>query len=897
MDYDTTPLLKQYFAWQHEYEDKFGPLTVVLVQIGGFYECYQVFNDVGKVVILSDILNIQKTHKSKAKDEGPRNPKMLGFPDHSIDKFVIKLIAKGWTIIRVDQYDSELPSQKEKDRCVSQIYSPSTYIENDVPTNNYLVGVITEQIKGKNYMNFCAMDLTTGICKLAHSYDTEDDSNRAVNDLKRNLYSFNPSEVICNDKTKIEGFVSCTIHTRNIGEYSKLSYQNPFLEKIYGKTTRSPIEMLGLTNYPDIVTILVMTSQFAFEHDPCIVKKLYKPEVMNDEEILLLNADSIFQLNLVNNNNSDNNSLMKIIDHTATAMGKRLLRERILRPSTSPDLLNLRYSAISAMIDIRKEVHTLMRKICDVEKKHRKAHLGKLAPRELFYLMESYDYMKKTIILCEDIKECETFDAFDKFVDEIKAMFNIEKLENVTSFTFNFFNTGVHPVIDDLQTKIDSDLAKLTTIALTLSADVGKDDSVKVTFPANEDYYLSTTLVRGRKLQKSSPSFTYTATKSVMKITSTEINNLSSSLKKAEKKIATLLRSKFSSSLSDLLGTYQDILRLTVHYISDMDVTCSGAYGASKFAYNRPVIRTNSSGSAITVTDVRHPIIERIIEDEYIGNDLQLDDDRYGLLLYGLNSSGKSSLLRAMGCNIVMAQAGLYVAASTFEFTPFHNVLCKISCSDNLFKSESTFVSEIIELRGILKKADKYSMVLADELSNGTEGLSASSIVASTIMHMVDKRAVFLLSTHLHQLVELPSITELKCLRIAHLQMEVSGKTIEYSRKLVDGSGDHLYGLEVAQLLGLDQSFMIKAFAFRAELEGKQNVILAEKKSRYNSKVYIHECSNCGSQKDLQTHHLKEQHTADKDGIIDRKFHKNTHHNLNVLCKKCHSDHHNNSPV
>jgi DNA mismatch repair protein MutS len=894
MDYDTTPLLKQYFAWQHEYEDKFGPLTVVLVQIGGFYECYQVFDDVGKVVVLSDILNIQKTHKSKAKDEGPRNPKMLGFPDHSIDKFVIKLLAKGWTIIRVDQYDSEVSSQKEKDRAVSQIYSPSTYIENDVPTNNYLVGVITEQIKGKNYINFCAMDLTTGICKLANSYDTEDDSNRAVNDLKRHLYSFNPSEVICNDKTKIQDYVSCTIHTRNIGEYSKLSYQNPFLQKIYGKTTRSPIEMLGLTNYPDMVTILVLTSQFAFEHDPCIVKKLYKPEVMNDEEILLLNADSIFQLNLVNNN-SDNNSLMKIIDHTSTAMGKRLLRDRILRPSTSTDVLNDRYSAISEMADIRKEVHILLRKICDVEKKHRKAMLGKLVPRELFYLMESYDYMKKTIILCNHIKECDTLDTFEMFVHEIKSLFNIEKLENVTTltgFTCNVFNIGVHPVLDNLQDKIDRDLAELTAISNSLSTNIGKDDSVKITFPANEDYYLSTTLVRGRKLQKIDPSFTYTATKSVMKITSTTINNLSTSLKKAEKKITTLLREKFGSSLAETVGKYQDILRLTVHYISDMDVTCSGSYCASKLAYNRPVIRSNSSGSSITVTDVRHPIIERIIDDEYIGNDLQLDDDRYGLLLYGLNSSGKSSLLRAMGCNIVMAQAGLYVAASTFEFTPFHNVLCKISCSDNLFKSESTFVSEIIELRGILKKADPYSIVLADELSNGTEGLSASSIVASTIMHMVDKRAVFLLSTHLHQLVELPSITELKCLRIAHLQMEVSGKTIEYSRKLVDGSGDHLYGLEVAQLLGLDKSFMIKAFAFRAELEGKQNVILAEKKSRYNSKVYMHECTNCGSQKDLQTHHVKEQHTADKDGIIDGKFHKNSQHNLNVLCKICHSKEH-----
>ena len=270
------------------------------------------------------------------------------------------------------------------------------------------------------------------------------------------------------------------------------------------------------------------------------------------------------------------------------------------------------------------------------------------------------------------------------------------------------------------------------------------------------------------------------------------------------------------------------------------------------------------------------------------------------MLIYGVNSSGKSSLIRALGCNIVLAQAGMFVSAKMFKYTPYTLLLSKISCQDNLFKGHSTFISELLEIRTMIKRSDNNTLVLADELCAGTEGLSATSLVSSTILHLANKKTTFMFSTHLHSLMEIEKIRECKLLFINHFSITIDeNQTISYNRKLQEGHGNSLYGLEIANSLQIGTEFMKNAFEIRSILEQKNPFILNTKKSKYNANLYVDECSTCKKQEEqvgpLHTHHIHFQKNANKCGIInDKHFHKNILHNLIILCSKCHQDVHKN---
>jgi DNA mismatch repair protein MutS len=362
---------------------------------------------------------------------------------------------------------------------------------------------------------------------------------------------------------------------------------------------------------------------------------------------------------------------------------------------------------------------------------------------------------------------------------------------------------------------------------------------------------------------------------------------------------------QYITALSELYSRYSDTFEYIIRIISEIDVAYSSAKCAQKYAYNKPIIEDKyNEQSFIDIHEMRHPIIERIIDNEFVANDIHFNPNELGVLLYSFNGVGKSTLLRSIGCNIILAQAGMFVASTNMTYYPYHKLLSKISCNDNLFKGESTFVKEMNELRNFLIRGDNRSIILADELCAGTESISATSIVASTIMKLLENKTQFMFSSHLHSLMEINDIKENDKLRIKHLLVNIESNeesgasSITYHRTLQDGSGDSLYGLEIAKFCGVNNQFLKRAYQYRSILEKRENEILSTKKSKYNSKLYVHECSYCGKHKQeagaLETHHISFQCTANEIGIIDNKFHKNMLHNLIVLCRECHQKVHSN---
>lgn len=901
---DLSPTIRQYFELYKEYTKKFGEKTAVLMRVGKFYECYQIF-DYGNAELLSKSLNMNLVKKNGSKEESSTNPKMVGFPEYSLYTQCIKLIDQGWTIVKVDQFDAEFKNNKE--RKVTQIYSASTFIENETKYNNFLISINYEIVRDIRLIYFVALDLSTGTCKCIDMYDTQSDVDNSINTFIRHINAFDPSELIIKKPKNVKeeemykliisyiNIEKCVTHTIDINsEYMKPSYRAKFFENIF-KTND-----VGLNYYPGLEIGLLMSIQFAYDHDHTIIEKLNLPELITDDELLSLNNDAIFQLNLVSVNSKK--CLFDVIDFTSTNMGKRLLKERLLRPTSNIEELSKRYKIIEEIMQNKnnKELTNILSNILDIEKKHRKCTIGKLLPREFAQLENSY----KNIILLlsnETVKNVvsnyilktqniETiFSKFSSFYNKIVETFNIELMFTLKTFKLNcnIFNSGVYEDLDDLQEQIDKLKNKLEILKNSIIEEIGIVDCVKLECSEESDYYFATTVKRAEKL-KSNKKYNIVNLKSVSKITTYESNEISLRLKELCEEIGKLSLDYYTEIVTNMMFKYKNLLKLIIKIVSIVDIGVSGSISARKYGYTCPKIKPSvENKSYIKCEHIRHPIIER---DEsnglYVGNDVCIGNTESfnGMLLYGVNAAGKSSLLRSVGCNIILAQAGLFVSASNFVYYPFKTLICKISCVDNLFKRESTYIVELNELNNILKNQSCNSLVLADELCNGTESYSASSLVASTISELVNTKTPFIISSHLHEIVNDENIKNTKELII---------NNIDYlTHKLQKGSGPEFYGLEIASQRGLPKEFMKKAYEFRSRLENRTTEIVSTKKSKYNANVYVDKCERCGSTTDLCTHHIQEQHTADENGLIDGKFHKNAKYNLEILCRKCHQEHH-----
>jgi DNA mismatch repair protein MutS len=305
------------------------------------------------------------------------------------------------------------------------------------------------------------------------------------------------------------------------------------------------------------------------------------------------------------------------------------------------------------------------------------------------------------------------------------------------------------------------------------------------------------------------------------------------------------------------------------------------------------------AASFVSATGLRHCLIERINEDEcYITNDVSLGSD--GMLLYGTNAVGKTSLIRAIGVAVIMAQAGFYVPASSFVYRPYRAVMTRILANDNLFKGLSTFVVEMSELRVILRMADANTLVLGDELCSGTEMDSAISIFVAGLQHLYRASASFVFATHLHEIVGYSEIREMAPrLRLAHMRVfyDKSRDTLVYDRKLQEGAGESMYGLEVCKSLHLPAEFLENANMIRVKYRGVStktptaSILDDATPSRYNAAKLRRLCEICEKARGTEVHHLQHQESADADNFIGH-IHKNHPANLASVCEDCHREIH-----
>lgn len=940
-------VVQEYFRLLSEYQEKYGEKTTILFQKGAFYELYGIDNDQVKVNHIKDIfeniLHQSVTYCSGWNDEKNTysNPQMAGFPTYTLEKNLPPICKAGYTVVEIVETGEKILMEgkagkyKIKKRILKKVHSPSTLLldfNSDENTNLvclYIDNSLSKDLS-KLIIGVSSINLITGVSLVYHFYEIL--PNELIASVIQVISSIDPAELIisCSHPSKEVDIYDKIIKMFNLEFYkihaihepavAKASYQNEFLSGIFTNTKKeSPLVFVKLNKYQEVATSYVYMLKFAIEHDEDILKNLGKPTIYNKTKYLTYSDRTSYHLNLfstyhlqVDNKSKKLSPLVKIIDKTTTLMGKRLLKQKIINPIYNNKKLRESYKIVAKIIEteISKSIETDLKDISDIERLRRAMAINIITPRDFISLHKSC--LKVQDILCK-VKKLDSMSnliSFDRerlkgFIEEYSAVLDIDGLMNAPltkkfSCTETMFLKGVNKTIDKYVEKIseytnfiDTDIEEIRRMLGVKIKTSFHDTGLVIQLSKAKSKIFSQLAPKSKQL--SNHEFTYDKKrKSGDDISSDLLIKWSLTKKDYEKRLEVSVNRIYNEYISAWYRKYSVTLNGIIKFISELDVHLSFALVAMEYKYVKPIIRKLSGESYIKGNKVRNPIVERNINDvEYTPIDIELGTpDNNGLLLYGINSSGKSTVLRMIGLSIILAQIGSFVPADKFIYYPYTKLITKMTNEDNQYMGESTFIREIMDLKEMTESSNKNTLILGDEIASGTETRSAISILASALVMLSKDKISLAFATHYHELMSIQEVTELSNLQIKYIEIKIVNGEIIYNRELKSGSGPSDYGIKIATTMNMRKEFIQQAKKYKTELYGDDDsTIPSTKTSRYNSELYMSKCAICGKRKNLDTHHIKFQSTADDMNMIHSQ-HKNVKSNLVVLCKMCHNKEH-----
>ena len=891
-------LVEYYFEQQSLYEDKYGPNTIVLLMKGSFYESYATDTN-GKAATVARLLNTVLTKENKnISDVNLQNPYMTGFPAGAISKYLRVLVRNHFTVILIDQKPGD-PSC----RSVARICSPGTYSdETQNEESNFVCGMYAEY-SGTYLIGLTFIDVTTGECHI-HEVTSNISSTR-LEELYRIIETYNPSEVVCSfgfcgsaHKEEITQCITAQgrmVHCELVGESSEffdVTYQNTTLDKVFScDSVLTPIEYLNLelANFGRISLMALL--QFCYEHDKTHVQNILIPTIHHDQQQLILHNNALYQLGVVSKN-PDDKSLFDVVNHTSTALGKRLLRQQLLKPSYLSSTLNQMYDDTEELMPRIDYYDAKLRHVADIERLHRKMNNRTLHPHELVILCTSYT----NIHLLLQAQKHKLLDPFSVFQSKLHETFEVSvcnvSMHDITSSLF----TNSHPntiKLSSITSQISECLQSIDKICKKFSSKLPKDATVKTEGSSKSGYFICTTSNRGSVIKNAlgtkASEYTFKNDKKRCIITNSIIESIFHRLITLQEKIKPIATSLYIDSVHEMYNTNKDLLLQIHSFVAEIDVAKSRAKTAVTYGYTRPYIVDGDSESWVSATKLKHAIIDQLPTQStsFIPNDVALDNENSGVLLYGVNGAGKSCYAKSIGLAIVLAQSGHFVPAECMKFSPFSHLYTRISDQDNIYKGQSSFFVEMSELKSIVHYANERSIVLGDEVCKGTEDISALAIVATSLRWLLDRKSKFVFATHLHRLPKLSVLKSEPRLRIKHMSVDCNSvdNVITFTRELKDGVGDTLYGIEIANFVIQNKEFNHTARAIRKEVLQKHTKLTTPKRSRYNASVVMDTCQipGCKSSDDLEAHHIIFQSKAGSDTNVHAAS------NLVVLCHEHHN--------
>tara|TARA_A100001015_G_C15043366_1_gene741505 strand:- start:884 stop:3793 length:2910 start_codon:yes stop_codon:yes gene_type:complete len=945
-------MLKNYFQLVNTYREKYGKNTILLFQVGAFYEVYTKVDEKTKTINEEQIIQYKKaTDLASAKKT--ETVLMMGFRDYVLEKYIEKIINYGFTTVVYNQ-DSQSANTT---RSLFGVYSPGTYfsLTDDKLSNNLSCIWIqlnkrTTVQKGNLIIGMANIDNYTGKSCFYENISENIHNPTSYDDLERFISTYNPNEIIIisnleekqiQDIIRFSKIESKKIHCyssndEKIKKIEKQTYQREILNKYFSydlceSLYKNSIEFVfGIQSYLYLL-------DFVYEHNPNLVYKIQEPIIENKSDKLLLANHSLQQLNMLSNNQYKGKlaCVSSFLNNCVTPMGYRHFHYMILHPTFNVEILNEKYNITDHLLNTSswQQYRTTLKTIRDIEKQNRQLYIKKILPQQLFYFFENlstienlFSVIKNDKIILQYLQnKINTNISNDcKLLQQLfEKTFIKEICQRQTNFDFdeNFIQKNINQELDKQIYNYFCNEKKLQCVQKYYNQFIQKGEKkkqetefIKTHQTEKTGLFIQCTNRRSKllkseleKIKEDAIILKYTdfenkektfslkkevhfitAQSSNVNIVNETISEITKELFSIKIKVKDLITLVYNDFLKKL-QTYEEKFQNIILFCSLIDNLQNMCYLAEKNNYCKPVIKKGNQ-SSISAKKIRHPLIEKLNEEEiYVPNDISLGKENKNLhLLYGTNAVGKTSLIKSIGICIIMAQAGLYVPCSEFEYVPYKSLFTRILGNDNLFKGLSTFAVEMSELRIILKMADENSLILGDELCSGTEHESAVSIFVSGLQSLFKKNCSCIFATHLHEILDFEEVQSMDlCIQHMEVIFDKENDILVYDRKLKPGSGKSLYGLEVCKSLHLPEEFIENAYSLRKKYNKINEGILDKKHSHFSSKKIMNLCEICKKNLCEEIHHLQHQQYANKQNKIDH-FHKNHPANLLGICESCH---------
>jgi DNA mismatch repair protein MutS len=991
----TESIYDEYFRLTKIYISQYGLNTILLMQVGKFFEMYGSMKSINGEIQGSCIKEICEICDLKMSNPGIGTSEyntikiMAGFQICYLEKYLQIITDEGYTVVvYVEEKGSNTNTKNKKmNRILYNIYSAGTYIPIEDTSESKLTNNIAciwfeiyTPLRKANPINInrysqmitigaSSTNIYSGKANI-FEYETEYYKNPTTFDeLERFICMHNPSEVIIisdfsdeeltniiqytNIKTNMIHILKKSSNNEKVNNCMKQTYIQFILSKYYGEECIQCCKEFDM--YPIATQSFCYLLDFVNTHCPDLVKNINMPQFNNASDRLILANHTLKQLNIIDDLSIDSkkcgklSSVYSFLNRCCTSMGKRLFQSILLSPVFDEEWLQREYQMIEYMLMPKNNssianFRKILNNIKDMEKMSRQLIMKKLYPNSMYHMYESIKYINKInmclyespeivdyLVSSELSKECNKCDYINAISNEIIGFIDnylkIESCQGETSFekySSIIIKEGVSIELDSLVNKYNTQLQFIEdckTIFNSMMRTIEKSqdvDFIKKHETEKGGISLQMTNKRGQILKMAisqkenihikSGNLDYYIPKQEIKVVSLTSSTSEISFPKLDQAVKDVLQLKIEMNekmnveyllfLERINAIYGERLMSLIRYICKLDVLLCKAYISKEYNYCKPIIDNNANKSYVDVKQLRHALIEHIQHNElYVANDICIGkEDSCGILLYGTNAVGKTSIIRALGISIIMAQAGLFVPAKSFIYKPYTAIYSRILGNDNLFKGLSTFAVEMSELRVILNNSDQNSLILGDELCSGTESESALSIFVAGLMELNKRNSTFIFATHFHEITSYDEIKELNGLRLMHLSVYYCKEKdcLVYDRKLKEGSGTRMYGLEVCKSLYLPQDFLDKAYELRTKYHPEVKGELSYKSSSYNSKKIRGLCEICKMELSEEVHHLQEQKNADAMGYIGH-IHKNHVANLLNVCSKCHDNIHSKS--
>ena len=781
-----TPLMTQYNTIKAKYPD-----ALLLFRVGDFYETFGT-----DAIKTSQILGIVLTKRAN----GEGHIELAGFPHHSVDSYLPKLVRAGLRVAICDQLEDPKSVKGIVKRGVTELVTPGVTFNEQVLSskkNNFLLSIHKEKEK----YGLALVDVSTGEFLV---------SEGNLEKLLHIVHTFDPSEIIYQRSAELPS----QLKNKNSFKLEDWAFQyNYAYEKLTNHFKTNSLKGFGIEEFK--LGIIAAGSIFAYlveDTHHALLQHITKIQMIPQDDYLMMDHFTLRNLEIVYPSNPQGKSLLDIIDKTSTPMGGRLLRRRLILPLKSVDEINRRLNLIEFFNKedhLKYEIQQLLKSISDLDRLMGKLASEKISPKELGYLRHSLTNIQQIKALLH---------PFDEVLAWLQPLNN---LEEIISYLVNYLNEEL-PV----------NIAKGNVIKIGISEELdrlrglqskGKNfldemcereiertgiSSLKINFNNVFGYFIE---VRNTHKDKVPTDWIRKQTLvNAERYITEELKEYEEQILGAEEKISKIEHELYRKVCENVM-IYIDAIQENSKIIAELDCGVGLSELAVSESYTRPILNDSFE---ISLKEARHPIIENALPlgEKYIPNDLFLDKDSQQIIMVtGPNMAGKSAILRQTAIICLMAQVGSFVPAKYAEIGVLDKIFTRVGATDNISAGESTFMVEMNEAANILNNISERSLILLDEIGRGTstyDGVSIAWAIAE-YLHQHPTQAKTLFATHYHELNEMT--VNFERIKNFHVSIQENKGNIIFMRKLLPGGSEHSFGIHVAKLAGMPSKVVNRA--------------------------------------------------------------------------------------